>query len=47
LGDLLHLIGRYGYLVVFFGVVLESAGVPLIACRGPEPRYSATTSTAT
>jgi undecaprenyl-diphosphatase len=29
LGDLLHLIGRYGYLVVFFGVMLESAGVPL------------------
>jgi membrane protein DedA with SNARE-associated domain len=28
-GDLLHLIGRYGYLVVFFGVMLESAGVPL------------------
>jgi len=29
LGDLLHLIGRYGYLVVFFGVMLESAGAPL------------------
>jgi membrane protein DedA with SNARE-associated domain len=29
LGDLLHLIGRYGYLVVFFGVMLEGAGVPL------------------
>jgi membrane protein DedA with SNARE-associated domain len=29
LGDLLHLIGRYGYLVVLFGVMLESAGVPL------------------
>jgi len=29
LGDLLHLMGRYGYLVVFFGVMLESAGVPL------------------
>jgi membrane protein DedA with SNARE-associated domain len=29
LGDLLHLIGRYGYLIVFFGVMLESAGVPL------------------
>ena len=29
LGDLLHLIGRYGYLVVFFGVMLESVGVPL------------------
>jgi membrane protein DedA with SNARE-associated domain len=29
LGDLLDLIGRYGYLVVFFGVMLESAGVPL------------------
>jgi undecaprenyl-diphosphatase len=29
LGDLLHLIGRYGYLAVFFGVMLESAGVPL------------------
>jgi membrane protein DedA with SNARE-associated domain len=28
-GDLLHLIGQYGYLVVFFGVMLESAGVPL------------------
>ncbi len=28
-GDLLHLIGRYGYLVVFFGVMLESTGVPL------------------
>jgi hypothetical protein len=25
-GDLLHLIGRYGYLVVFFGVTLEGAG---------------------
>ena len=29
LGDLLHLIGRYGNLVVFFGVALEGAGVPL------------------
>ncbi len=29
LGHLLHLIGRYGYLMVFFGVMLESAGVPL------------------
>jgi membrane protein DedA with SNARE-associated domain len=29
LGDLLHLIGRYGYLAVFLGVMLESAGVPL------------------
>jgi membrane protein DedA with SNARE-associated domain len=29
LGDLLHLIGQYGYLVVFFGVMLEGAGVPL------------------
>jgi membrane protein DedA with SNARE-associated domain len=29
LGDLLHLIGRYGYLAVFFGVSLEGAGVPL------------------
>jgi membrane protein DedA with SNARE-associated domain len=29
LGDLVHLIGRYGYLVVFFGVMLESTGVPL------------------
>jgi membrane protein DedA with SNARE-associated domain len=29
LGELLHLIGRYGYLVVFFGVALEGAGVPL------------------
>ena len=25
LGDLLHLIGLYGYLVVFFGVMLEGA----------------------
>ena len=29
MGYLLHLIGRYGYLVVFFGVMLESAGVLL------------------
>jgi membrane protein DedA with SNARE-associated domain len=29
LDDLLHLTGRYGYLVVFFGVMLEGAGVPL------------------
>ena len=29
LGGLLALIGRYGYLAVFFGVMLESAGVPL------------------
>ena len=29
LGDLLHLIGRYGYLAVFCGVSLEGAGVPL------------------
>jgi membrane protein DedA with SNARE-associated domain len=29
LGNLLQLIGQYGYLVVFFGVMLESAGVPL------------------
>ena len=29
LGDLLHLIGQYGYLVVFFGVTLEGAGMPL------------------
>jgi membrane protein DedA with SNARE-associated domain len=29
LGELLHLIGRYGYLVVFFGVMLEGVGVPL------------------
>jgi membrane protein DedA with SNARE-associated domain len=28
-GDLLDLIGRYGYLVVFVGVMAESAGVPL------------------
>ena len=28
-GDLLDLIGRYGYLVVFLGVMAESAGVPL------------------
>ncbi len=27
--DLLQLIGRYGYLMIFFGVMLESAGVPL------------------
>jgi membrane protein DedA with SNARE-associated domain len=29
LGELLHLIGRYGYLTVFSGVMLESSGVPL------------------
>jgi membrane protein DedA with SNARE-associated domain len=29
LGELLHLIGQYGYLVVFFGVMLEGTGVPL------------------
>jgi membrane protein DedA with SNARE-associated domain len=29
LADLLHLIGRYGYLVVFLGVMLEGAGMPL------------------
>ena len=29
LGDLLHLIGRYGYLAVFLGVMLEGASVPL------------------
>jgi undecaprenyl-diphosphatase len=29
LDELLHLNGRYGYLTVFFGVMLESAGVPL------------------
>jgi membrane protein DedA with SNARE-associated domain len=29
LGDALHLIGRYGYLVVFLGAMLESAGLPL------------------
>jgi membrane protein DedA with SNARE-associated domain len=29
LADLLHLIGRYGYVVIFFGVMLEGAGVPL------------------
>jgi membrane protein DedA with SNARE-associated domain len=28
-GDLLHLVSQYGYLAVFFGVMLESAGVPL------------------
>jgi len=28
-GDLLHLVGQYGYLAVFFGAMLESAGVPL------------------
>src|SRR3712207_9440188 len=26
---MLHLIGQYGYLVVFFGVMLEGAGMPL------------------
>lgn len=29
MGGLLDLIGRYGYLAVFFGVMLESFGVPL------------------
>lgn len=29
LGNLLQLVGQYGYIVVFFGVMLESAGVPL------------------
>jgi membrane protein DedA with SNARE-associated domain len=29
LGELLDLIGRYGYLAVFFGVMLESSGVPV------------------
>ncbi len=29
MADLLHLIGRYGYVVIFFGVMLEGAGVPL------------------
>ena len=29
MSDLLLLISRYGYLVVFFGVMLEGAGVPL------------------
>lgn len=29
MGDLLDLIGRYGYLVIFLGVMAESAGVPL------------------
>jgi membrane protein DedA with SNARE-associated domain len=29
LADMLQLIGRYGYLVVFFGVMLEGAGMPL------------------
>ncbi len=28
-GHILPLIGRYGYLVVFFGVMAESAGIPL------------------
>lgn len=28
-GDLLDLIGRYGYLVIFLGVMAESGGVPL------------------
>jgi hypothetical protein len=32
--DLLQLIGRYGYLVVFFGVMLESAGMPVSAWSG-------------
>ena len=27
-GDWLHLVGQYGYLAVFFGVILESAGGP-------------------
>ena len=27
--NILSLLGRYGYLVVFFGVMIESAGVPL------------------
>lgn len=27
--NILSLVGRYGYLVVFFGVMIESAGVPL------------------
>ena len=26
---MLRLVGQYGYLAVFFGVMLESAGVPL------------------
>ena len=29
LGELLDLIGRYGYLAVFLGVMLESSGVPV------------------
>jgi membrane protein DedA with SNARE-associated domain len=29
LGGLLHLIEHYGYVVIFFGVMLESAGIPL------------------
>jgi hypothetical protein len=29
LDQILSLIGQYGYLVVFFGVMLESVGVPL------------------
>ena len=29
MNEVLSLIGRYGYLVVFLGVALESAGVPL------------------
>lgn len=28
-GPILPLIGRYGYLVIFFGVMAESAGIPL------------------
>jgi membrane protein DedA with SNARE-associated domain len=29
LGNLLHLIGQYGYLFVFLGVMLEGVGIPL------------------
>jgi membrane protein DedA with SNARE-associated domain len=28
-GELMDFIGRYGYLVIFLGVMAESAGVPL------------------
>ena len=29
LGDMLSLIERYGYVIVFLGVVLEGVGIPL------------------
>jgi hypothetical protein len=34
-GSLLHLVGKYGCLAVFFGVMLESAGVPMTAKTTP------------